>query len=324
MNNKIDFAVGGQAVIEGVMMRSPNFITVSVRKVKGNIKVKEDPFKTVSASIKILGLPIIRGISNLFEMLIIGMGIINYSANEALDESDGEEQKLSRAEKIFTTVSFIFSIIFALALSVFLFKFLPLWITDYLSRQFSLLNQNWLLYNLVDGIIKTVFFIIYIWLLGLTPALKRLFEYHGAEHKSIYTYEKGLPLTVENAKQQTRFHPRCGTSFILVVFLISIFVYTFVPKQPDFTANLLLRLAFLPFIAGISYEFLKWSARHQDKKWIQALVAPGLWFQRLTTREPDEKQLEVAISALQKALDLEDKLKEKNQKETEKPSIAVI
>ncbi len=299
----MDFAVGGQAVIEGVMMRSPNYITVAVRKSKGDIKLKQDPFRGISTRIKIFALPIVRGVVNLFEMLIIGMGIINYSANEFIDQ---EEEEITKSGKIFAAITFGFSIVFALALSLFLFKFLPLWITDFFSKIFSFLNDNWLLYNLTDGVLKTTFFIIYIALIGLAPDLKRLFEYHGAEHKSIFTYEKGLELTVENAKKQSRFHPRCGTSFILVVFLISIFVYTFVPKQPDFTSNLLVRLAFLPLIAGISYEFLKWSAKNQQHKIVCLLTAPGLMFQRLTTREPDEKQLEVALASLKKALELEE------------------
>ncbi len=309
MEKKIDFAVGGQAVIEGVMMRSPNFITVAVRKSKGHLKLKDDPFRALSMRIKLFALPVVRGIVNMVEMLVIGMKIINYSATESLEDDTAGEGKMSRGEKIFATVSFAFSIVLALAMSIFLFKFLPLWITDFLSRQFPSVSGNWLLFNAIDGLLKTAFFVIYIGLINLAPSIGRLFEYHGAEHKSIFTYENGLDLTVENAKKQSRFHPRCGTSFILVVFLISIFVYTFVPKQPDFIANFALRLAFLPLIAGISYEFLKWSARHSGKTWVNLLTAPGLAFQRLTTREPDEKQLEVALEALKKALELESALK---------------
>jgi uncharacterized protein YqhQ len=136
--------------------------------------------------------------------------------------------------------------------------------------------------------------------------MHRVFQYHGAEHKSIYTYESGLDLTVENAKKMTRFHPRCGTSFILVVFMISIFVYTFVPRQPDFMMNFLVRVMFLPIVAGVSYEILKWSAKQRRTFFVKMLTAPGLWFQRLTTQEPDDKQLEVALFALKKALELEE------------------
>lgn len=307
---KIDFAVGGQAVIEGVMMRSPNFITVAVRKSKGNITVNDENFRSFCTRVKVFGIPFVRGVVNLFEMMIVGMRMLNFSANAMLDdvnedENSDEPKKKSRFEKIVTVVSFGFSIVFALALSLFLFKFLPLLITDYLSKQFNILNENYLLFNLVDGVIKTTFFIIYIALLGLTPSLKRVFQYHGAEHKSIYTYENGLDLTVENARRMSRFHPRCGTSFILVVFMISIFIYTFVPRQPDFMMNFFVRVLFLPLVAGVSYEFLRWSAKQQQNTLIRLVTAPGLWFQRLTTSEPDDTQLEVALSALRKALELE-------------------
>jgi uncharacterized protein YqhQ len=314
MNNKqplkIDFAIGGQAVIEGVMMRSPNFITVAVRKNSGSIKLKDESYRPLGMRIKLLGIPVVRGVINLVEMMVIGMRMLNFSANQMLDQEE-DDHVATLGEKILTGVSFAISIVFALGLSLFLFKFLPLWITDYLSKQFSILNENYLLFNMVDGIIKTVFFIVYIALLGLMPSLQRVFQYHGAEHKSIYTYENGLDLKVENAKKQSRFHPRCGTSFILVVFLISIFVYTFVPRQPDFVSNFLYRIMFLPLIAGISYEFLKWSAKRKDNFFIKLLVAPGLLFQRLTTREPDDKQLAVALRALEKALELEQQSQQK-------------
>jgi uncharacterized protein YqhQ len=303
---KIDFAVGGQAVIEGVMMRSPNYLTVSVRKNHGGIKGKDEAYRAFCQRVKFFGLPVVRGVANLFEMMIVGVRILNYSAQEQLDEPEVKSKKDGMIEKAILAGSFAFSIVFALGLSLFLFKFLPLWITELLSKNFDVFNRYYFLYNLVDGILKTVFFIMYIGLMGLLPSLKRVFEYHGAEHKSIYTYENGLDLTVENAKKQSRFHPRCGTSFILVVFLISILVYTVLPRQEDFMANFGLRVLFLPLIAGISYEFLKWSAKTKDNFLVRLMITPGLWFQRLTTREPDDFQLEVALDALKKALELEE------------------
>ncbi|MBU0667827.1 DUF1385 domain-containing protein [Patescibacteria group bacterium] len=308
---KIDFAVGGQAVIEGVMMRSPGFITVAVRKNSGKIKVKDETFVGISGRVKLFALPFVRGVANLFEMMIVGTRMLNYSANESLDQE--EEEPETAAQKLLTTVSFGFSIVFALGISLFLFKFVPLWITEYLSHTFTVLTEKYILFNLVDGIIKTTFFIVYIGLLGLAPSIKRVFEYHGAEHKSIYTYEKGLELTPENAAEQSRFHPRCGTSFILIVFMISIFIYTFVPRLETFYATFALRVLFLPLIAGVSYEFLKWSAKYHESPIIKMLIAPGLWFQRLTTKEPSKEQLEVALSALGKALELE-KLQKSKQK----------
>jgi uncharacterized protein YqhQ len=219
---------------------------------------------------------------------------------------DTKNESKSSLQKIGLMISFGLSLAFSLGLSLFLFKFLPLWITDYLSNNFPVLNQNYLYYNMVDGVLKTTFFVVYIALLGLMPSLHRVFQYHGAEHKSIYTYEKGLPLNIENAKKMTRFHPRCGTSFILVVFLISIFIYTFVPRQPDFWMNFGLRVAFLPLVAGVAYEVLKWSAKYAENPLVRIITLPGLLFQRITTQEPSEDQLEVALTALRKALELEE------------------
>jgi len=301
---KFDFAVGGQAVIEGVMMRSNGFVTVAVRKEDGTIRVKDDPFKSISKKIKFLGLPFIRGVVGLGEMMMVGMKALNYSANQMIEEPGQEDVEKTRGQKVIEGITFAFSFIFAISLSLFLFKFLPLWITEWVSGIYPSF-RNSILYNVLDGMLKTSFFILYIFLLGFMPSIKRVFQYHGAEHKSIFTYEKGLKLTVENAKKQSRFHPRCGTSFIFIVFMISILIYVFLPRNPDFTLNFINRLLLLPIIAGISYEFLKWSARNQDNPLMKMLIAPGLAFQRLTTREPSDEQLEVGLNALQKALDLE-------------------
>lgn len=304
---KIDFAVGGQAVIEGVMMRSPNFVTVAVRKSSGSIKIKDESFRGLGMRLRFFGIPLLRGVVNLFEMMIVGMRMLNFSAAEAIDEApapDGNSNTI--IQKLGIVFSFAISLIFALGMSLFLFKFLPLYLTDFLSKNFGILNQNYLYYNLIDGLLKTIFFVVYIGILGFLPDLKRVFQYHGAEHKSIYTYEKGLPLEVKHAKKMTRFHPRCGTSFILVVFLLSIFIYTFVPRQSDFLLNFFLRVAFLPLIAGVSYEVLKWSAKHSEHSLVKIITLPGLLFQRLTTQEPDDNQLEVALSALRKALEMEE------------------
>lgn len=318
---RIDFAVGGQAVIEGVMMRSPNFVTVAVRKLSGEIKLKEEKFQGIGTRIKLLGIPFVRGVVNLFEMMIIGMRMVNFSAAESMEEEPQEsaaqkaqakalQETAANGQKAAQTsaggvISIVLSLVFALGFSILLFKFIPLYITDFLSKKFPTINDNYLLFNFIDGVIKTSFFVVYIGLLGLTKSMHRVFQYHGAEHKSIFTYEKGLELTVENAKKQIRFHPRCGTSFIMVVFLLSIFIYTFVPRQPDFLMNFSLRLLFLPLIAGVSYEVLKWSAKYSDHSLVKLVTFPGLMFQRLTTQEPDDQQLEVALSSLKRALELE-------------------
>lgn len=309
---KIDFAVGGQAVIEGVMMRSPNVITIAVRKADKSIKIKKDKYQTITQRYRFLNIPIIRGVINLFEMMVIGTKAINFSANEMLEDELNEEElakyrakRESRLGKAFEIASFIVSLIFALALSIFLFKFAPLWIATFVERYSPYISDHYIAFNAIDGLSKITIFILYIYILSLFPSFKRIFEYHGAEHKSIFAYENKLALTVPNAKKQSRFHPRCGTSFILIVFTISILVYTVVPKQDAFIDNLLIRVALLPLIAGISYEYLKISARYVNNAIVKALVTPGLWFQRLTTREPKNDQLEVGLASLKAALEME-------------------
>jgi uncharacterized protein YqhQ len=299
--NKIDFAVGGQAVVEGVMMRSPNNIAISVRKTDGTIKVKSKPYHTLTQRYKILNIPILRGVINLFEMMYVGTDAINFSATESLPEEENEKE----TSKLFNGILFAISMIFALALSIFLFKFTPLLLTSLLEKKFSFIKDNYIFFNLLDGIFKMLIFLSYLYLLTQWKDFRRIFEYHGAEHKSIFNYERNTELSPKNAKKESRFHPRCGTSFVLIVFTISILVYTFVPKQESFWSNLGLRLAFLPLIAGISYEYLKLSAKFANNFLVKALITPGLLFQKLTTKEPDEKQLEVAIKSLKTVLEME-------------------
>jgi uncharacterized protein YqhQ len=311
---KIDFAVGGQAVLEGVMMRSPNNITIAVRKKNKTIKVHKRKYRTLTQKYKIMNIPIIRGMVNLVEMMVVGTKAINISANEMIEDELTVKQKKElkmNGKKwhniLLEYVMFIVSLILAIALSIFLFKFIPLWTTTLLQGKIPYLKEHYFIFNLVDGILKMFMFLAYIYILSLIPSFKRIFEYHGAEHKSIFTYENHLELTPKNAKKQTRFHPRCGTSFIIVVFVISILVYTALPKQANFWQNLSVRIAFLPLIAGISYEYLKLSAKYSKNIIVKGLVAPGLWFQRLTTKEPNKAQLEVGLKSLEQALAMESK-----------------
>ncbi len=306
---KIDFAIGGQAVIEGVMMRSPNSIVISVRKPDNSIAVQEKFYRTLPQRYKFFNTPIIRGIFNLIEMMVIGSKAINFSASVSMDEITPKKKtkKQTKIQQIAEGLMFAFSLVIALALSIFLFKFIPLWVTTFIEKYSQTIKDNYIIFNLIDGVIKTVIFILYIYILSLLPSFKRIFEYHGAEHKAVFTYEAGLDLVVKNASKQSRFHPRCGTSFILIVFVISILVYTFIPRDPVFAKNLLIRLAFLPLIAGISYEYLKISARFSDKAWTKIFVTPGLWMQRLTTKEPSEDQMEIALNSLKIALQKEER-----------------
>ncbi len=305
-NELIDFAVGGQAVVEGVMMRAPNNITIAVRKPDGTITVRKKHYRTLTQRFPVLNFPILRGVINLFEMMIVGTDAINYSAGESLDETPKDEQaKKTGFARAFEISLFVISFIVAMALSLTLFKLVPLGITTFLQTKFTAIADNFMLFNVIDGLLKMTIFLSYIYILGLIPSFRRIFEYHGAEHKSIRTYEAHEKLEPENAKPMSRFHPRCGTSFILIVFVISIIFYTFIPKQPDFWTNFAVRLAVLPLIAGISYEYLKFSAKHTDKAFVRAMIAPGLWFQRLTTKEPDAKQLEVGLLSLKDSLEME-------------------
>lgn len=307
MNKKIDFAVGGQAVIEGVMMRSPNYITVSVRKKDGSIKAIKEKFTPLSKRYKALGIFFIRGIVNLVDMLGVGMKALNFSSNEFAADFEGETE-----EEPLGKLGFALTIMFSLALTIFLFKFIPYSLTVFLENQFQAVADNWIIFNITDGVLKTIIFIGYILLLSLSESFRRVFEYHGAEHKSIWAYEKSLELTPENAQAQTRFHPRCGTSFIFVIFLLSIIIYSLFPPVEGFWALFGIRMLLLPIILGVSYEFLMWSAKHQNSLFVRAITKPGVWFQHLTTREPDLKQLEVAINSLNLALELEKNHKNSN------------
>ncbi len=306
---KIDFAVGGQALIEGILMRSPHFNTIAVRTPQGNIAEKKEKYINITARLRALNIPFLRGIINMFEMMIIGTKALNFSTAISLNE---EAQEKADKPSIWNNITLAASMIFGLFLAILLFKFIPLFVTDFISSNSEAINNNYLIYNFIDGFLKIFIFVGYISLISLLPDMKRVFMYHGAEHKTIMTYENGLDLTVENARNQTRFHPRCGTSFIIVVFLISIVLFTLIPKNPNFILNFLIRLAALPLIAGISYELLKISAKHSERIFYKIISFPGLLMQRVTTKEPDDKMLEVAIHSLNLALNLEEDYKNKN------------
>ncbi|OGJ47054.1 hypothetical protein A2244_04935 [Candidatus Peregrinibacteria bacterium RIFOXYA2_FULL_41_18] len=306
---KIDFAVGGQAVMEGVMMRSPRFYAVAVRKDDGRIRVHEKEFTSLTKRFSLFGLPILRGLIHLFESMYIGLNALQISNSEFIaGDKDHTINKKALWREILEAVFAFLYLILVFGFAIFLFKFLPLWITNFASSKWIFLDDHFWAFNMLDGLVKMSFFLVYLLLISLIPDIKRVFEYHGAEHKSIWTYELEQTLIPANAKKQTRFHPRCGTSFILLVILISIAIYTAIPR-PDggFLIMFAQRVAFLPLIAGISYEALKLSAKHMDSAFVRAITAPGLWLQKITTREPDEKQLEVAICALEKCLELEGK-----------------
>jgi uncharacterized protein YqhQ len=287
MEEKI-IAAGGQAVIEGVMMRSPKQIAIAVRTTNGRITVKKQPVKSLADKIRIFKLPFLRGILSLFEMLAIGMRALIYSANEAIEE---DEEELS-------FIHVFISILLAIGFGLFLFKFFPLLITEFLNTKIKAISSHYWLFNLVDGLLKIFLLGVYIGIISLMQDVKRVFMYHGAEHKAVNCYENKTKLTVRNVQKFSTLHPRCGTSFILIVFVLSIFVYTFIPKEFSFLFKLILRILLLPIIAGISYEILKLCGKFRENFLIKMVTMPGLALQKLTTRQPTDDQVQVAIRAL--------------------------
>jgi uncharacterized protein YqhQ len=286
--------IGGQAVIEGVMMKGKKAWTVAVRGPKGDIHVKKEE---LSKQPKLFGLPLIRGFIALFHALFIGIKAIEFSASKAYEETDGK--KLN---------PFVIGITigFSLMLGVVLFILLPLYATKLAGALFVSVSKSSFLFNLVDGIIRIFVFLMYIVSIGMWKEMRRIFEYHGAEHKVIHAYENGKELTIDNIKGHSPLHPRCGTSFLLIVMIVSILIFSFIPQNWTFIYKFLSRLILIPLIAGLSYEFLKFSAKMKNNAIMRLFIQPGLLLQRLTTREPDDSQIEVAIRALEEVLILED------------------
>ena len=305
-----DLNVGGQAVIEGVMMRSADKVATAVRKPNGEIVVKTEDYRPLSARYKLLKLPILRGAISFFEMLIIGIKTLNFSADIAVKEIDKEEaakkgveytERGSRSNGLWLAMSAIV----ALGLGIFIFFFLPLAIANILD-----IDRNAVGFNLLAGAIRLTMFVVYVWGISLFGEFKRIFEYHGAEHKSIYAYEMGDQLVPERAACHTRFHPRCGTSFILIVALLAVLVYAisdtiyalYTGHPPALLNRFAVHFTLLPIVAGVSYELLKLSGKTRHNAVTKILIQPGLWLQRITTKEPSMDQLEVAIVALEAAL----------------------
>lgn len=285
-------SIGGQAVIEGVMMKGTDCIATAVRKPSGEIVYKKT--KLVDRDSKLLKKPFIRGVVMLFESLVIGVKELTFSANQS---GETEEETLTHKEAILTTI-------FSLGVGILLFVVLP-------SVIGSLLFPNNISYaNITEALIRLVCFVLYIWFISFSKEIRRVFEYHGAEHKSIYAYENDMELTPENAKKFTTLHPRCGTSFLFIVMFISIIVFAlldfFIPTPKTilfkFLNKVVLRILFMPLIASISYELQKYSSCHLDNPLMKILSFPGLSLQRITTREPDLDKLEVAIVAIKVSL----------------------
>jgi uncharacterized protein YqhQ len=286
--------VGGQAVIEGVMMRSPNSMAIAVRRPNGEIVVKREKLNFFSEKKVFSKLPLVRGVMTLLSALILGTKALNFSANQSL----GEEQEVSS-----WTMSLTFT--FALCFGIFLFFLIPLFLTKWLRFAIPMVSTSGVLFNLVDGVIRLMIFLAYLGTISFFKEIRRIFEYHGAEHKSIFAFESGEVLIADQVKNFSYLHPRCGTSFLLIVMVVSILVFSLIPHHLSFGYKVASRVVFIPLIAGLAYEIIRFADQKRERKSMQYFIKPGLWLQRMTAREPSKDQIEVAIRALQEVLELE-------------------
>ena len=291
--------VGGQAVLEGVMMRSPHAWAIAVRKPSGEIGTHSENLDRPSEKHKWMGWPIVRGVITLGHAMTLGFRALRFSANVALDQIPPDEQgKKLEISGWLAAVNIIFSIGFF----IFMYKFLPLLAATELKRVNPVFGEQ-IIFNLVDGVIRIALFLLFIWGVSLFRDIHRVYEYHGAEHKTVFAFENGDPLQTGAVQKYSTYHPRCGTSFLMTVMIISILAYTLVPVAP-FWARFAVRIALLPFIAGVSYEIIRFAAKHRGSLFA-LMTAPGLWLQRITTQPPSDDQVECAITALDQAMALE-------------------
>ena len=297
-----EILVGGQAVIEGVMMRSPKGYSVAVRRPDGTIRILKDALLSLGEKFKFFKLPLVRGVGVLGQALVLGIRALRFSAEEALRAEDLKKQVEAKdAKKDPAQVSswlIAGNLVLALGINVLLFVALPLFITRVLQTKIGF--QSSILFNGIDGMFRVLVFVGFLYMVSWMKDMNRVFEYHGAEHKTVYNFEAREDLKVANAKKFSTLHPRCGTSFLLVVMIVSILVFSMLHFD-SFAGKFLSRIALLPLIAGISYEIIRYSAKH-PKSLLRLVTYPGLLLQKITTKEPDETQLEIAIRALEEAL----------------------
>lgn len=294
--------IGGQAVIDGVMMRAPGAVATAVRVEVDRIVVRREAFESWSRRFPVLGLPVLRGAVSLIESLLIGTRTLNWSAEVAQygDEAESEHGIGHR-------IASIISLLLAFSVGILIFMYIP-----YLLSTLLGVGKNQMTFHLLVGVFRISLLLIYLWAISRWDDVSTLFAYHGAEHKSIYAWEETGEVTIGEALLHTRFHPRCGTSFLLVVALSTVFVYAifdtlWIREFGEFSSvlhRLLVHLPVIPLVAGFAFEFLQLSNRRRTGLFTRLLIAPGLWFQRLTTREPDQDQLEVAVVAIRASLDL--------------------
>jgi len=293
--------VGGQAVLEGVMMRSPHAWGIAVRKPSGEIVTHSEPLERPSEQHKWMGWPVVRGVMTLGHAMTLGFRALKFSANAVLEEipADDKGKKLEISGWV-AGVNMVFSIAFF----IFMYKYLPLLATTELKRVNPVFGQQFV-FNLVDGLIRIAMFLLFVWGVSLWKDIRRVYEYHGAEHKTVFAFENGDPLETSAVQKYTTYHPRCGTSFLMTVMIISMVVYMFIPVT-TFWARFAERIILLPVIAGVSYEIIRFAAKHRGSLFA-LMTAPGLWLQRITTQPPDDREVECAIVALDAAMALEKK-----------------
>jgi len=309
--------VGGQAVMEGVMMRAPHSYCVAVRKKNGEIVTQEQPLPRMSELYKIFKYPVFRGIGTLYQAMKLGMQSLKFSGDVGMQdiqeaeaqEAEAREGKARAAKpdgegssKGLPGWALATNLVLSLGMFVFMYKFIPLFLATRLKMVYPVF-QGRIAFNLADGVIRMLVFLAFMYVLSLMKDIRRVFEFHGAEHKVVFNFESGQPVTVPNAQRFTTFHPRCGTSFLFVVIIVSIVFYTFIPFD-GFLAKLLSRIALLPLIAGVSYELIRFAAKRRGGV-LATITAPGLWLQRITTKPPSDEQAAVAIRALEGAMALE-------------------
>lgn len=316
--------IGGQAVVEGIMIRSPRAFAVAVRKRNGDIVVKSEGLKKRRSN-SIWKKPCFRGVAALGSTFVLGMKAINFSASFYEEESAGSVAKKPTEKKSreknrkkkaksqgLSSFELVFSISIALFLTIFLYKALPLAIAG-IFKKWNPLFSNTLAFNLVDASAKILILIAVMWGFGFMKDIRRMYQFHGAEHMVVFTYEAGKELNVRNAKKYGTLHPRCGTNFLILVFVISLFFFLSIDPELPFLIKLSMRIALLPFIAAVTYEIMRFGSRHMDKSLVKAMMLPGLWLQKITTKAPDNRQLEVAISAVREVLERENDTSRKSR-----------
>jgi uncharacterized protein YqhQ len=299
MENGEETLVGGQAVMEGVMMRAPHSYCVAVRKANGEVVTEEMPLAPISETQKIFKLPVFRGMGVLYQAMKLGIKALRFSTNAALDDpSIPAGQRIGELP----TWAIAGPLLFSLASFIFLYKFMPLLLVTRLAKIYPVLSGR-LAFNLADGVIRIAIFLTFLYILSRMKDIRRMFQYHGAEHKVVFNFESGQEVNVANAQKFSTFHPRCGTSFLFVMMILAMPVYALIPFD-NFAAKFVCRIVLLPVIVGVSYELVRFAAKRRGS-FLATITAPGLWLQRITTKQPADDQAAIAIRALEGAMALE-------------------